>query len=84
MTLGIRDLQKVAKGYEVVRCNNCDLYYYDEIHDHRDNNALEFIWDEDCEEFFKGCRKCQTDDYLTDIDSEYLTTLQITQIAIHG
>jgi len=66
MRYGIYDLTKVPEGEEVVRCNYCWNYFYDEITDERNLNSLEFIKDGD--EFFKGCPVCKTDDYLIDVD----------------
>jgi len=80
MTYGIRDIRKAAMGNEIVRCNYCWIYLYDEIIDERDDNALMFIWDDKYMEFFKGCPKCRSDDYLTDIEEDYLVEMQRTFI----
>lgn len=70
MMFGIKNINKVAEGYEIVRCNNCWTYYYEKITDERNNNSLAFIWDEKTKEFFKGCPQCKTDDYLIDINEQ--------------
>lgn len=82
MIYGIRNINKVAEGYEIVRCNNCWVYYYEEIIDERDDNSLAFIWDKETKEFFKGCPKCQTDDYLADIDEKQLAQIQYKLVTI--
>lgn len=76
MNCGIKDVREVDGAFEIVRCNNCYFYFYEDIDD-RDDYALEFI--QDGQEFFKGCRNCKTDAYLMDINSEHLTILQGTQ-----
>ena len=69
MRYGIYDLRKVAENEDVVRCNNCYHYYYDEIlGDERNDNTLKMLFDEEFKEFYKGCPVCETDDYLMDID----------------
>lgn len=75
MKYGIRNINKIAEDYEIVRCNNCWIYYYDEIIDERNDNSLGFIWDKQAKEFFKGCPDCKTDDYLTDIDENQLAEI---------
>lgn len=77
MSFGIRDLRRVVAEYKIVRCNDCYLYFYVEIIDERDENSLAIIWDEQTNEFFKGCPKCHTDGCLTDIDPDYLAELQL-------
>ncbi len=76
MIYGIGNINKAAEGYEIVRCNNCWTYYYEEIIDPRKNNTLVYIWDEDDEQLFKACPQCKTDNYLIDIDKNYLTEIQ--------
>jgi Pyruvate/2-oxoacid:ferredoxin oxidoreductase delta subunit len=76
MIYGIRNINKAAEGYEIVRCNNCWTYYYEEIIDLRNDNTLILIWDEEDECFFKGCPQCKTDDYLADIDEKQLAEIQ--------
>lgn len=44
-----------------IECNNCKTYYEDE------NELGKFIGEEG---IFKGCKKCRTDEYLTDIKNE--------------
>ena len=53
MIYGIRNINNAAKDYEIVRCNNCWTFFYDEIIDERDNNSLTFIWDKETKEFSK-------------------------------
>lgn len=65
MRYGIYNIEKVSEKEEIVLCNNCENYYYDEINDERNNNSLAFFLGEG--EFFKGCPFCKTDSYLTDI-----------------
>lgn len=76
MIYGIRNINKVAEDCEVVRCNNCWTYYYEEIIDSRNDNTLILIWDENDECFFKACPQCKTDDYLTDVGEKQLTEIQ--------
>jgi Pyruvate/2-oxoacid:ferredoxin oxidoreductase delta subunit len=72
MKYGIYDIRKVAKDEEIVRCNNCSHYFYDDSTDERNNNSLKLFEDKEFgteyKEFFKGCPVCTTDIYLTDID----------------
>lgn len=75
MIYGIRNINKTAEDYEIVRCNNCWTYYYEEIIDERDDNSLAFIWDEKTKEFFKGCPQCKNDDYLTNISEKQLAEI---------
>ncbi|MBA4122291.1 MAG: hypothetical protein H0X72_07505 [Acidobacteria bacterium] len=77
MIYGIRNINKAAEGYEIVRCNNCWTYFYEEIIDERDDNSLAFIWDAETREFFKGCPQCKTDDYLADIGEKRLAEIQL-------
>ncbi len=64
---GIRNvLEAIGNGYDIARCSYCWTYYYDSIDDPRHNNSLKILWDEENEEFFKGCPICETDDYLGD------------------
>lgn len=79
MIYGIRNIVKVAENQEIVRCNNCWNYFYEEVTDERNNNSLTFIWDEIISEFFKGCPLCRTDNYLTDINEKLLTEIQSNQ-----
>ena len=68
MTYGIYNIKKAFEN-EIVRCNNCYHYFYDEIFgDERNDNSLQMLFDEDFKEYFMGCPVCETDDYLTDID----------------
>ena len=78
MSYGIRSISKVAEGYETVRCNNCWIYYYEEIIDPRNDNTLVYIWDENNEQLFKACPQCKTDAYLADIDEKQLAEIQIS------
>lgn len=80
MSYGIRNISEAAEGYEIVRCFNCWTYYYDEIIDERDNNSLAFIWDEAEDGFFKGCPQCQTDEYLADIEGDYLAEVKAEEL----
>jgi Pyruvate/2-oxoacid:ferredoxin oxidoreductase delta subunit len=66
MKYGIYNINKIADKENIIICNKCENYYYEEIIDERDVNSLAFIWDEENEEFFKGCPLCNTDDYLQD------------------
>lgn len=68
MSYGIRDIAKVSKDEEIVRCNNCDNYFYDEITDERNDNSLMLFFDAD--HFYKGCPECETDDYLMDVNRD--------------
>ena len=77
MIYGIRNISKVAENYEIVRCNNCWNYYYEDVIDERNDNSLAFVWDEKLSEFFKGCPLCKTDDYLSDIDEKQLAEIQL-------
>ena len=72
MNSGIKDLREVGSDFKIVRCNNCYFYFYEDLDD-RNDYALAFI--QDGKEFFRGCRNCQTDAYLMNIDSEHLSTL---------
>ena len=66
MRYGIYDIEKVVKNEIVVKCNNCDNFFYEEITDVRNNNALEIINEND--EFYRGCPVCKTDKYLADVE----------------
>lgn len=66
---GIKNvLDAIGFGYDIVRCNNCWTYYYEDITDERHNNSLKLFREEEDNivEFFKGCPICKTDDYLGD------------------
>lgn len=63
---GIYDIAKVAKNEVVVQCNNCDNFFYEDITDERNNNALEII--EENDEYFRSCPICKTDKYLADVE----------------
>lgn len=66
MRYGIYDIEKVEKSEAVIKCNNCENFFYEEISDERNNNGLEII----CvnEEFNRGCPVCKTDKYLADVE----------------
>lgn len=66
MRYGIYDINKIAEKENIIVCNYCENYYYEDINDERDINSLEIIWDEENDEFFKGCPLCKTDSYLHD------------------
>ncbi len=66
MRYGIYNINKVNLFEDVVLCNNCQNYYYNDITDERNNNSLAFFFD--INHFFKGCPVCLTDDYLCDIE----------------
>jgi Pyruvate/2-oxoacid:ferredoxin oxidoreductase delta subunit len=66
MNYGIYDIKKVAKNEEIVKCNNCSNYFYEDITDERNNNSLELFSDNG--DFFKGCPKCKTDDFLINVN----------------
>ncbi len=66
MKYAIYDITNVAENEAVVKCNNCDNFFYEEITDERNNNALEIIEEDD--EYFRGCPICKTDKYLADVD----------------
>lgn len=66
MRYGIYDIEKVEKSETVVKCTNCDNFFYEEITDERNNNALEIINEND--EFYRGCPICKTDKYLADVE----------------
>lgn len=83
MTFGIIDIRKAIEELEIVRCNMCYAYYYDEIGDPRDESILQLVWDIEDKEYVKGCGNCQTDAYLMDIEHEQLSILQATQNAVH-
>lgn len=67
MSFGIRDINKVSQNENIIRCNNCYNYYYEEITDERNDNSLKLFFDKDY--FFKSCPVCKTDDFLIDINS---------------
>ncbi|GHU54666.1 hypothetical protein FACS189411_01700 [Bacteroidia bacterium] len=65
---GINDLSNIIKERDIVRCNNCYHYFYDELIDVENNDTL--ILFPDGKDFFcKGCPICKTDDYLMDVDN---------------
>jgi len=66
MRYGIYDIAKVAKDETVVKCNNCDNFFYEEISDEHNNNGLEIFIEN--EEFFRGCPVCKTNKYLADVE----------------
>ena len=66
MRYGIYDITNVAENEAVVKCNNCDNFFYEEITDERNNNSLEIIKEDD--EYFRGCPICKTDKYLADVE----------------
>lgn len=66
MRYGIYDVRKVNPNEEVVICNYCDHFFYEEITDERNTNSLELFLENN--HFFKGCPVCKTDDYLADVD----------------
>jgi len=66
MRYGIYDIEKVVKNEAVVKCNNCDNFFYEEVTDESNNNALEIINENN--EFFRGCPVCKTDKYLADVE----------------
>jgi hypothetical protein len=66
MIYGIYNIKKVNPKEDVVVCNNCENYYYEDVTDERNNNALEFIFDKNY--FFKACPVCKTDGYLADVN----------------
>ena len=66
MRYGIYDIEKALKNEAVVKCNNCDNFFYEEITDERNNNALEIINENN--EFYRGCPVCKTDKYLADVE----------------
>ena len=66
MRYGIYDIEKALKNEIVVKCNNCDNFFYEEITDERNNNALEIINENN--EFYRGCPVCKTDKYLADVE----------------
>ena len=37
MNFGIHDINKIAENENIVRCNNCDNYFYEEIIGLREN-----------------------------------------------
>jgi Pyruvate/2-oxoacid:ferredoxin oxidoreductase delta subunit len=80
MKYGIYILRKITENEEIVRCNNCYHYYYDEITDERNNNSLKIFFDNDNEEFFKGCPVCETDNYLMDIDLSEFSEINLEEI----
>lgn len=65
MSFEIHDISKVAKNEDLVRCNYCCNYFYEDITDERNDNSLKLFKDND--HFFKGCPVCETDDYLADV-----------------
>ena len=65
MSFGIHDINKIAENENIVRCNNCDTYFYEEIIDERSDNSLKLFFDKD--HFLKGCPECETDNFLIDI-----------------
>jgi hypothetical protein len=80
MRYGIYNIKKVAENEEIIRCNNCFHYYYDEITDERNNNSLKIFFDSDNKEFFKGCPDCETDEYLMDIDLSQFTETDLEKM----
>lgn len=79
MSYGIKNIKEVikeARDYEIVCCNDCWTYYYDELGDPRDDNCLALIWDEEEKMFFKGCPQCKTDACLADIADERLSEMK--------
>jgi hypothetical protein len=80
MKYGIYDIRRTAENEEIVRCNNCFHYYYDEITDERNNNSLEIFLNNDSAEFFKGCPVCKIDDYLMDIDLSEFSNIELEKM----
>jgi hypothetical protein len=75
---GIDDISGIPLE-DLVKCNNCDKYYYEEPGDERDDNCLQVFEDKKGtaemkangipdREFFRGCPKCETDGYLTNVE----------------
>lgn len=64
MNYGISDIDFTEKSDEIVVCNMCGNYFYEEIGDERNTNSLMIF--KDIAGFFKGCPKCKTDAYITD------------------
>ncbi len=84
MTFGISDIREADDSVDIVRCNMCNAYYFDAVFfDTRDERILQLVWDQDDGEYVKGCGNCQTDAYLIDVESEQLSTLKVTQNAVH-
>lgn len=65
MSYGIKDINKTTEGEDIVRCNWCLNYFYEEITDERNDNSLKLFLDKD--HFFKGCPECKTDYYLISV-----------------
>ena len=60
---GIQNLAK-ASNEDKVQCTCCGLIYYEEITDERNTNSLRQFYDAENGEYFLGCPKCETDNYL--------------------
>ena len=80
MRYGIYDLRRVSIDEEMVRCNNCGHYFYDDIIDERHNNSLQILYDIDDNEIVKGCPICKTDGYLIDIDLSVSNQEEINRV----
>jgi Pyruvate/2-oxoacid:ferredoxin oxidoreductase delta subunit len=68
MRYGIYNLRRIPKNENIVGCNNCGSYFYEEITDERNDNSLQFFFDTEDGEFIKSCPVCKTDHYLRNVD----------------
>lgn len=60
---GIRSLVKASNSCKV-QCKGCGLVYYEDITDERNMNSLCQLFDVETQEYFLGCPKCETDEFL--------------------
>ena len=62
--LGIKNINEVKTNSFVVFCSNCMNYFYEEITDERNDNALQQYFNEIENEYILCCPKCRTDNFL--------------------
>ncbi len=63
---GIRNPALAAWGEEVVHCNDCNIFLYENSGDERDNNCLQMIMDDDAG-YINACPCCGTDSALMNV-----------------
>ena len=84
MIFGILNIDGADTSIDIVRCNMCYAYYYDAVFfDTRDERVLQIVWDNEDEEYVKGCGNCKTDAYLIDMISEQLSACEQIHDAVH-
>lgn len=65
MKFGIYNIKFVIKNQDIVKCNNCEKFFYEEINDERNSNSLEFIVQKNA--ILKVCPVCKSDHFLINI-----------------